>query len=262
MPRRCPGRVPDRPRRAGQRDRGYVTRPAPFVDHPIGRGVDAGVPGVGSYSPGDRTVRANRESAPVTKHELTAVAMGRALGEALKAAGVAQAEFARRVGVSQKHLCQVILGNAVASTAQLDYWAYALGYIPLAGSPHRPRPARARACSGGRRAAGTGHVATARRKDTTLVDRKDGTVINRWWPSYREEGRKVPRPVEAVAGIAASELGILLVKLLLSTQPRSKIWATARKRVLLALTADQLTQGIRLYLRHRRRRADAGNASA
>lgn len=57
----------------------------------------------------------------------TNAAMGALIGEALDDDGVTQAEFARRLGVSTKHVCQVILGKATASPAQLDYWAWALG---------------------------------------------------------------------------------------------------------------------------------------
>ncbi len=58
---------------------------------------------------------------------LTSQEMGRLIGEALNNDGVSQAEFCRRVGVSPKHLCKVINGSAVTSSAQLDYWAFALG---------------------------------------------------------------------------------------------------------------------------------------
>jgi len=53
--------------------------------------------------------------------------MGRAIGDALKADGIRQAEFARRVGVSEKHLCKVVAGQAIASPGLLDLWAIALG---------------------------------------------------------------------------------------------------------------------------------------
>lgn len=57
----------------------------------------------------------------------TAAVMGALIGQALAEDGLTQAEFARRVGVSTKHLNSVIRGRAVATAAQLDYWAFALG---------------------------------------------------------------------------------------------------------------------------------------
>lgn len=63
----------------------------------------------------------------MSEHRLSAVIMGALVGEALAEDGLAQAEFARRVAVSAKHLNQVIKGRAVATNAQLDYWAFALG---------------------------------------------------------------------------------------------------------------------------------------
>lgn len=59
--------------------------------------------------------------------KLTSHEMGRLIGEALEQDGIAQAEFCRRVGVSPKHLCKVVNGSATATSAQLDYWAFALG---------------------------------------------------------------------------------------------------------------------------------------
>lgn len=58
---------------------------------------------------------------------LTALSMGALIGKALDEEGVSQAEFCRRVGVSTKHLNQVITGGAVARAVELDYWAFALG---------------------------------------------------------------------------------------------------------------------------------------
>lgn len=58
---------------------------------------------------------------------LTAHQMGRLIGQALEEDGLSQAEFCRMVGASAKHVNQVIQGKAVASMAQLDYWAFALG---------------------------------------------------------------------------------------------------------------------------------------
>lgn len=57
----------------------------------------------------------------------TAVAMGELIGQALAEDGISQAEFCRRVGVSTKHLNQVIHGRAIAAPGQMDYWAFVLG---------------------------------------------------------------------------------------------------------------------------------------
>jgi len=48
------------------------------------------------------------------------------IADALDADGMSQAEFARRTGVSVKHLNQVLTGKATARYAQLDYWAFVL----------------------------------------------------------------------------------------------------------------------------------------
>lgn len=61
------------------------------------------------------------------RHRLTVITMGALIGQALVEDGISQAEFCRRVGSSPRHLNQVITGRAVASVAQLDYWAFALG---------------------------------------------------------------------------------------------------------------------------------------
>ena len=53
--------------------------------------------------------------------------MASQIAEALEADGITQAEFARRTGVTAKHLNQVLRGKATARYAQLDYWAYVLG---------------------------------------------------------------------------------------------------------------------------------------
>ena len=53
--------------------------------------------------------------------------MGALIGQALVEDGMAQAEFARRVGSSAKHVNQVINGHAVATHALCDYWAWVLG---------------------------------------------------------------------------------------------------------------------------------------
>lgn len=49
------------------------------------------------------------------------------IADALEADGISQAEFARRTGVSAKHINQVLSGKATARHAQLDYWAFVLG---------------------------------------------------------------------------------------------------------------------------------------
>jgi len=49
------------------------------------------------------------------------------LAAALEVDGITQAEFARRTGVSPKHINQVLSGKATARHAQLDYWAFVLG---------------------------------------------------------------------------------------------------------------------------------------
>jgi transcriptional regulator with XRE-family HTH domain len=58
---------------------------------------------------------------------LTATIMARLIAEAIEADGLTQAEFARRVGASQKHVSQVLTGKAHAYQATLDYWAFVLG---------------------------------------------------------------------------------------------------------------------------------------
>lgn len=57
----------------------------------------------------------------------TSAAMGEMIGAALDEDGISQAEFCRRIGVSTKHLNEVIKGHAVATQAQFDYWAWTLG---------------------------------------------------------------------------------------------------------------------------------------
>lgn len=57
----------------------------------------------------------------------TAERMAEAIGAALVEDGISQAEFSRRVGVSPKHLNQVLSGKATARIQALDYWAYVLG---------------------------------------------------------------------------------------------------------------------------------------
>lgn len=57
---------------------------------------------------------------------LTPVRMGLLLSERLEELNMTQAEFARRAGVSQKHVSQVLNGVTTAQAATLDYWAYIL----------------------------------------------------------------------------------------------------------------------------------------
>jgi transcriptional regulator with XRE-family HTH domain len=45
----------------------------------------------------------------------------------LEAIDMSQAEFARKAGVSPKHVNQVLTGKATAPLATLDYWAFVLG---------------------------------------------------------------------------------------------------------------------------------------
>lgn len=42
--------------------------------------------------------------------------------------GIKQAEFARRAGVTEKHISRTMTGAQFASMEQLDYWAFVLGY--------------------------------------------------------------------------------------------------------------------------------------
>lgn len=75
-------------------------------------------------------------SAPPT---LTAAVMAHLLAEAIEADGLTQAEFARRVGASTKHVNQVLTGKAHAYQATLDYWAFVLGrgwHIELIEAAH------------------------------------------------------------------------------------------------------------------------------
>jgi DNA-binding transcriptional regulator YiaG len=60
-------------------------------------------------------------------HLTVAEQMARQIADALDADGITQAEFARRCGVTTKHLNQVLRGKATARYAQLDYWAFVLG---------------------------------------------------------------------------------------------------------------------------------------
>lgn len=64
----------------------------------------------------------------MTEHpkQSTAMTMGELIGVALDEDDVTQAEFCRRVGVSPKHMNEVIRGRTVARPGTLDYWAYML----------------------------------------------------------------------------------------------------------------------------------------
>lgn len=57
----------------------------------------------------------------------TQATMAQLIRAELEHQGLTQAEFARRVGCSQKHLSLVLNGKAGALAAQLDYWAFVLG---------------------------------------------------------------------------------------------------------------------------------------
>lgn len=59
--------------------------------------------------------------------ELSAERMAGLLAAALAEDDMTQAEFARRAGVSTKHVNQVLNGRVTARHAQLDYWAFVLG---------------------------------------------------------------------------------------------------------------------------------------
>lgn len=58
---------------------------------------------------------------------MTSLEMARLIGDALERDDISQAEFCRRVGVSPKHLNNVLQGHAQASFGALDYWAFVLG---------------------------------------------------------------------------------------------------------------------------------------
>lgn len=62
-----------------------------------------------------------------TTQPLTAIRMGQMIGAALEEAGMTQAEFCRRAGISTKHLNRVIQGHDTEHLATLDYWAFVLG---------------------------------------------------------------------------------------------------------------------------------------
>lgn len=58
---------------------------------------------------------------------LTSVQMALSVKAELERRGMTQAEFARLVGQTEKHVCQVLGGKAVGKMATLDYWAFTLG---------------------------------------------------------------------------------------------------------------------------------------
>jgi transcriptional regulator with XRE-family HTH domain len=59
--------------------------------------------------------------------ELTLLAMAALISGELQRQGMTQAEFARRVGVTEKHVSRVLTGKNGAAMATLDYWAFVLG---------------------------------------------------------------------------------------------------------------------------------------
>jgi len=59
--------------------------------------------------------------------ELTPDLIARLLREHLEKIDMSQAEFARKAGVSTKHVNTVLNGKAHAPLATLDYWAYVVG---------------------------------------------------------------------------------------------------------------------------------------
>jgi transcriptional regulator with XRE-family HTH domain len=61
------------------------------------------------------------------RSQLTQIAMVDAIHAALTEDGITQAEFARLVGCSEKHLSQVLAAKVFPPIATLDYWAFALG---------------------------------------------------------------------------------------------------------------------------------------
>lgn len=70
--------------------------------------------------------------------DLTEHRMAICIGEALAEDGISQADFCRRVGISPKHLSQVLNGKATARPASLDYWAHALDRRFVVGLERRP----------------------------------------------------------------------------------------------------------------------------
>ena len=58
---------------------------------------------------------------------MTGDEMAEHLSGHLQLIDMTQAEFARKVGMSEKHVSKVLTGKASAPIATLDYWAFALG---------------------------------------------------------------------------------------------------------------------------------------
>lgn len=58
---------------------------------------------------------------------MTGTTMGDLLRKRLESIDMSQAEFARKAGVSAKHVNLVLCGKASAPIATLDYWAFVLG---------------------------------------------------------------------------------------------------------------------------------------
>lgn len=58
---------------------------------------------------------------------MTPELMADLIADAIDTDGLSQAEFCRRVGVSQKHVSLVLSGQAHAALPTLDYWAFCLG---------------------------------------------------------------------------------------------------------------------------------------
>jgi transcriptional regulator with XRE-family HTH domain len=63
----------------------------------------------------------------VTQDHLTEREMAQLIAAHLVKIGKTQAELCREVGVSQKHMSQVLSGAVAARPAALDYWAWVLG---------------------------------------------------------------------------------------------------------------------------------------
>ncbi len=64
--------------------------------------------------------------------ELTPAKQARLLREHMTANGITQAQLARLIGRTEKHVSQVF--NGKAGTGELDYWAFVLGlqfYVAL-----------------------------------------------------------------------------------------------------------------------------------
>lgn len=59
--------------------------------------------------------------------DLTPETMASLISERLAKLDMSQAEFARKVGASPKHVNLVLNGRSHASLTTLDYWAFVLG---------------------------------------------------------------------------------------------------------------------------------------